>query len=306
MPKKITYQDKTNKLPIIDAVSQATAEDFNHIKEVVNDHADAIDKKLDFVSVPRVIDDLTTALSNAALSANQGFILKNIINNILAIISSDDMNLDEVQEIVNFIKQNKEEIEKLTLDSVLSNGNVTDKGIVLRPPNGVVENPPQDSVKIYNRNGETGQLDFEGNFKSFVNVGNDTGTFTPLLFGGGSGITYDVTFSTGNYIKSGDLFRFNFRISGISSSGSPTAIMTIGGFPFRPKYIEFINFNIVNATIKNGPIPIGIELVGLQTYTTSSFSQLIFNVRGKDTNAIRMSFENGNGNISGSGSFIIR
>ncbi|KZS41913.1 hypothetical protein AWE51_00255 [Aquimarina aggregata] len=118
MPKKITYQDKTNKLPIIDAVSQATAEDFNHIKEVVNDHADAIDKKLDFVSVPRIIDDLTTPIANAGLSANQGLILKNLIDNIWSILTSDDTNLDELQEVVDFIKQNKEDLQNLTIPNI--------------------------------------------------------------------------------------------------------------------------------------------------------------------------------------------
>ena len=40
---KITYVDKNNVIPIVDRPSQATAEDFNEIKQVVNSLVDEID-----------------------------------------------------------------------------------------------------------------------------------------------------------------------------------------------------------------------------------------------------------------------
>ena len=38
--EKITYADKSNTIPVVDRPLQATAEDFNEIKEVVNNLVD--------------------------------------------------------------------------------------------------------------------------------------------------------------------------------------------------------------------------------------------------------------------------
>lgn len=44
--------------------------------------------------------------------------LKKAIDNITQLIHSDDTSLDEIQEIVNFIKQNKEDLQNLTIENI--------------------------------------------------------------------------------------------------------------------------------------------------------------------------------------------
>ena len=41
---KLTYQDKTNPVPVVDRPTQATAEDFNEIKATVNACVDGINQ----------------------------------------------------------------------------------------------------------------------------------------------------------------------------------------------------------------------------------------------------------------------
>lgn len=65
-----------------------------------------------------VIDNLTSASGLAALSANQGLVLKGLIDGINTILNSDDTTLDEFQEIVSFIKQNKTTLDALGISNI--------------------------------------------------------------------------------------------------------------------------------------------------------------------------------------------
>ena len=65
-----------------------------------------------------IVDALNSTLTNKALSANQGRVLKSSIDNITTILNSNDTNLDTLQEIVNFIKINKETLNALTIGSI--------------------------------------------------------------------------------------------------------------------------------------------------------------------------------------------
>ena len=64
------------------------------------------------------IDNLTSDKTDMALSANQGRILKNSIDNIDTLLTSDDTTLDTLQEVVDFIKINKSTLSALTIDSI--------------------------------------------------------------------------------------------------------------------------------------------------------------------------------------------
>lgn len=75
----------------------------------------ALSLKLDIADV---IDNLTSNTGNQALSANQGRVLKDAVDAINALISSDDTTLDELQEIVNFIKANKATLDNLTISNI--------------------------------------------------------------------------------------------------------------------------------------------------------------------------------------------
>jgi len=65
-----------------------------------------------------LVNDLTTGWETKALTAEQGKILKQAIDNINQILESDDTDLDTLQEIVDFIQQNKEDLENLTIDNI--------------------------------------------------------------------------------------------------------------------------------------------------------------------------------------------
>ncbi|EPP4233305.1 hypothetical protein ACUPZ6_001791 [Campylobacter coli] len=65
-----------------------------------------------------VVDSLESDNRRLPLSAYQGKVLKQLIDHINAILTSNDINLDELQEIVNWIKTNRDMIEALGIDSI--------------------------------------------------------------------------------------------------------------------------------------------------------------------------------------------
>lgn len=70
------------------------------------------------LNISDVINNLTTTSTNKALSAAQGKILKDTIDTINQIITSDDTSLNELQEIVDYIKANREELETLSIGAI--------------------------------------------------------------------------------------------------------------------------------------------------------------------------------------------
>ena len=70
------------------------------------------------VNISDVQDLLNSTDPTKPLSANQGRILKGFIDNINAVLNSDDTTLDELQEIVNFIKQNKATLDALSISNI--------------------------------------------------------------------------------------------------------------------------------------------------------------------------------------------
>lgn len=73
----------------------------------------------DAVLHSEVIDNLTTDNKFNPLSAKQGLELKKLIDRINEILTSDDVSLDELQEIVNFIKKNREKLDTLGINNVI-------------------------------------------------------------------------------------------------------------------------------------------------------------------------------------------
>jgi len=97
----------------------------SHVSESNNPHSVTKDQ----VGLSNVIDALqlvaadvndTLTSSDAAkpLSANQGRILKGLIDNINTLLSSDETNLDTLQEIVDFIELNKSTLDALSIGSI--------------------------------------------------------------------------------------------------------------------------------------------------------------------------------------------
>ena len=65
-----------------------------------------------------IVDDLNSTVPGSVLDANQGRILKGLIDNITTILNSDESNLDTIQEIVDFIKINRDTLNALTISSI--------------------------------------------------------------------------------------------------------------------------------------------------------------------------------------------
>lgn len=61
---------------------------------------------------------LTSDSTIESLSAAQGKVLKGFIDSINALLLSDDVDLDQLQEIVDYIKLNKEELETLSISNI--------------------------------------------------------------------------------------------------------------------------------------------------------------------------------------------
>lgn len=70
------------------------------------------------INISDIKDSLTSTDTTKPLSANQGKVLKELIDNINTIITSDDTTLDQMQEVVNFIKQNKTDLQNLDLSNI--------------------------------------------------------------------------------------------------------------------------------------------------------------------------------------------
>lgn len=70
-------------------------------------------------STVAVVDELTSTETTKALSANQGKILNDKIQNINTVLQSDDEDLNTIQEIVTKIKENKSTFDQLTADNLV-------------------------------------------------------------------------------------------------------------------------------------------------------------------------------------------
>jgi hypothetical protein len=75
----------------------------------------ALDLKLNITSV---VNNLTAGGTAVPLSAEQGKVLKGLIDTINGVLQSDDGTLNELQEIVNYIKLNRAELDALNIASI--------------------------------------------------------------------------------------------------------------------------------------------------------------------------------------------
>jgi hypothetical protein len=88
-----------------------------------------------------IINNLTSSDTTKPLSANQGKVLKQYIDNINIMLTSDDSTLDDIQEIVNYIKQNKNDLQNLSveniagLENLLINQSIINKPVIISPAN---------------------------------------------------------------------------------------------------------------------------------------------------------------------------
>lgn len=71
------------------------------------------------VAITDIVNNLTTNDSQKSLSAAQGVVLKWLIDQINTLLTSNDVSLDQLQEIVDYIKANREDIDSLGISSII-------------------------------------------------------------------------------------------------------------------------------------------------------------------------------------------
>lgn len=69
-------------------------------------------------NISDIVDNLASEETAKPLSAKQGKVLKQYIDTINTLLQSDDTNLDELQEIVDFIKLNRDDLDSLSIPSI--------------------------------------------------------------------------------------------------------------------------------------------------------------------------------------------
>ena len=72
----------------------------------------------DKVNISDIQDNLESTLQAAPLSANQGKVLKGYIDSINALLASDNIDLDELQEVVDYIEANKATLDSLGISNI--------------------------------------------------------------------------------------------------------------------------------------------------------------------------------------------
>lgn len=70
------------------------------------------------VSITDIDDSLVSTATNVTLSANQGRVLKGLLDNINVLLTTDDTTLDDLQEVVTYIKANKTDLENLAINNI--------------------------------------------------------------------------------------------------------------------------------------------------------------------------------------------
>ena len=65
-----------------------------------------------------VVDNVTSTTTDVPLSANQGKVLKDLIDAINTLLTSDNVNLDSLQEVVDFIEANKDTLDNLGISNI--------------------------------------------------------------------------------------------------------------------------------------------------------------------------------------------
>ena len=108
---KAPIQHTHNKSEVwLDQVDNTSDED----KPLSKATKKALELKCSFADI---VDNLNTEAIKP-LSAKQGKVLKGLIDNINRILVSDDTDLDQLQEIVNYIKQNKKILSQLGISNI--------------------------------------------------------------------------------------------------------------------------------------------------------------------------------------------
>ena len=110
-------------------------------------NTDLVEKQNGSAPAVTVEDVLTSTSSVNALSANQGRLLKQYIDNINSILTSDDTTLDELQEVVDFIKANKSTLDSLGIANIAGLQTALDNKVTAEAGKGLSTNDYDNTEK---------------------------------------------------------------------------------------------------------------------------------------------------------------
>lgn len=136
-----------------------------------------------YVKIANIIDSLASTSTTQPLSANQGRVLQGKIDTILNLIASNDTDLDTVQEIVTYIKNNKSLIDGVTTNKV----NVSDivdnlasqlanrplsanQGYILKALIDALNNTKANTADVYTKEGAQLMVDNKLNSVTNMNI----------------------------------------------------------------------------------------------------------------------------------------
>lgn len=188
-------------------------------KPVSTAQQSALDLKIDLTAIANVLDDNNP---EHVLSAAQGKALKDYIDNINAIINSDDSDLDELQEIVDFIKVNREDLQNLGINNIsgledaLGNkvGKVTGKGLST--------NDYTDGEKTKLAGVETGA---QVNVSTNLSIGGSGNSRTVVSSTGSDASLPTASTTSAGLMSTGDKSKLN----GVESGAQVNTVTTVAG-----------------------------------------------------------------------------
>ncbi len=172
-------EGSTNKYANANATNQGNT--FNGAEQLVKLAADGKLPALDGSDLTGIIaglvDSLTSTSTTEGLTANQGRVLKSLIDALSALLLSDETDLDTLQEIVDYIETNRDTLDALGIDGItgltaaLAGKEPADANIV-KAPGGVL--PALDGSNL------TGIAGGGGEYANTLIVAKTGGQYTTI------------------------------------------------------------------------------------------------------------------------------
>lgn len=142
--------------PVSTATQSALDEKVDSSQVLTNVPEDAVFTD----TITSIIDDLTSGNSDMALSAHQGFVLKALIDDINVLLASDETTIDDLQEVVDYIKVNRSDLDNLSINGISGLQSVLDSKVEVSAISNVDNTSDSDKpISIANQEALDGKVD---------------------------------------------------------------------------------------------------------------------------------------------------
>jgi hypothetical protein len=190
------YKDSDGNVIKNTYVKQGTIDSLSSLITAIANGTSVVDKarkdqdgnRIDqtYIKIANIVDSLTSTSTTQPLSANQGKVLDAKIDAILALLQSNDTDLDTIQEIVTYIKSNKSLIDGITTSKVsvsdiidnltsetISKPLSANQGVVIKALIDALAASKADAESVYTKQGAKDMVDEKIAGISSVNVITD-------------------------------------------------------------------------------------------------------------------------------------